>query len=98
MVKPGPDASASIVCAKGNIGEYLYAVNLDHRGLLFEAGRQNEQLDIRRCGIGRFELPSDPSYAPTDIDEMRLTFTNGEFVEGVATDADFNLYLGIGEL
>ena len=96
MMKPGPNASASIACVK-SAADYLDGAGFDHRGLVFEAGKQNEELDIRRCGIGRFEIPSDPIYMPTETDELRLTFTNGEFVEGVATDGDFNLYLGIGE-
>lgn len=83
---------------KNGFDDLFNGAGLDHRGLLFVTAKKNRALDDSRCGIGRFELPSDPSYAPTDIDEMRLTFTNGEFVEGVATDVDFNLYLGIGEL
>ena len=97
MAKPDPYSDASIGCAKNAFDDLFNGVVLDHRGLLFSTVKKNRELDGDRCGIGRFELPSDPIYAPTDIDEMRLTFTNGEFVEGVATDSDFNLYLGIGE-
>ena len=97
ITKPGLNGEPSIICGEDTI-DRLKSVNLDHMGLVFLTTRKNiRELDDSRCGIGLFSLPSDSIYLPTETDELRLTFTNGEFVEGVATDGDFNLYLGIGE-
>ena len=95
ITKPDSYSRASIDCAKNAFDDQFNGASLNYRGLLFATVKKNRELDASQCGIGRFELPSDPLYAPTDIDEMRLTFTNGEFVEGVATDVDFLDYMGL---
>ena len=72
---------------------------LENNMLEFYESQTSDELDTDDYALASISFtPYSQPRSSVYGNDLRFNFANGEFVEGVATDVDFNLYLGIGVL